>query len=51
MQFTYSTCRKKHNLDEISFGADRPSQGDVLSEAERTNFELGKEPAPPVVQP
>lgn len=43
MRFTCSSCGKEHELDEISFGADRPLQWDSLTLNEKRNSTLGDE--------
>jgi hypothetical protein len=43
MEFTCRTCGKRHDANQISFGADAPMQWDLISDAERAKSELGGE--------
>ena len=38
--FTCSTCGELHDLENISFGADRPAQWNVLTDEEKQSSEL-----------
>lgn len=46
MNFTCAICSELHDLDEISFGADRPSQWDVLTAEEQRRSERAIELEP-----
>lgn len=43
MEFTCRTCGKRHDVGEISFGAEAPVQWSLLSDEERAQSELTQE--------
>jgi hypothetical protein len=43
MKFTCAKCGVEHDVEEVSFGADRPLQWDLLTDEEKADSELSEE--------